>query len=115
MNSAICIMKRTHRISYFMFPLLVSEPWFFFQFFFNYCTRFFFDHPSAFILSSCPLSIMSEIVETKTNALLDDSVSNPLHHIGDLRNLHQSYRLNGQNYLKWSQLVGTYLKGKENF
>ena len=54
---------------------------------------------------------MSEIVETKTTALLDDRVSNP-HHTGDLHNLRQSYRPNDQNYLKLSQMVRTYLKGK---
>jgi len=31
---------------------------------------------------------------------------------GDLQNLHSSYRLNGKNYLKWSQVVQTFLKGK---
>lgn len=32
--------------------------------------------------------------------------------IGDLQNIHATYRLNGKNYLKWSQLVRTFLKGK---
>lgn len=32
--------------------------------------------------------------------------------IGELQNLQTSYLLNGRNYLKWSQLVKTFLKGK---
>ncbi|KAI0498121.1 hypothetical protein KFK09_021362 [Dendrobium nobile] len=32
---------------------------------------------------------------------------------GDLQSIQPSYRLNGRNYLKWSQFVRTYLKGKE--
>ena len=31
---------------------------------------------------------------------------------GDLQNIQSAYRLNGKNYLKWSQFVQTYLKGK---
>ncbi|XP_020677216.1 uncharacterized protein LOC110095849, partial [Dendrobium catenatum] len=31
---------------------------------------------------------------------------------GDLQSMQPSYRLNGKNYLKWSQFVKTYLKGK---
>ena len=31
---------------------------------------------------------------------------------GDLPGLHQSYRLDGRNYLQWAQLVKTFLKGK---
>ncbi|KAL5560244.1 hypothetical protein UlMin_036455 [Ulmus minor] len=31
---------------------------------------------------------------------------------GELKNIHTAYRLNGKNYLKWSQLVHTSLKGK---
>ncbi|XP_073219751.1 uncharacterized protein [Cicer arietinum] len=31
---------------------------------------------------------------------------------GELQNVHSSYRLNGKNYLKWSQLIRTILKGK---
>ena len=33
-------------------------------------------------------------------------------HPGELQNIHSAYRLNGKNYLKWSQLVRTMLKGK---
>nr|KYP68253.1 hypothetical protein KK1_021873 [Cajanus cajan] len=32
---------------------------------------------------------------------------------GELQSLHTAYRLNGKNYLKWSQLVRTILKGKK--
>ena len=31
---------------------------------------------------------------------------------GELQNIHSAYRLTGKNYLKWSQLIGTILKGK---
>lgn len=30
----------------------------------------------------------------------------------DLQNIQATYRLNGKNYLKWSQPVGTFLKGR---
>ena len=32
--------------------------------------------------------------------------------LGELQNIQAAYRLNGKNYLKWSQLVRTVLKGK---
>ena len=32
--------------------------------------------------------------------------------VGDLQNIQLSYRLNGKNYLKRSQFVRTFLKGK---
>ena len=31
---------------------------------------------------------------------------------GELQNLQAAYRLNGKNYLKWFQLIRTFLKGK---
>lgn len=31
---------------------------------------------------------------------------------GELQNVHSAYRLTGKNYLKWSQLIRTILKGK---
>ena len=31
---------------------------------------------------------------------------------GELQNIHSAYRFNGKNYLKWSQLTRTILKGK---
>ena len=34
------------------------------------------------------------------------------HNSGELSNIQTTYRLNGKNYLKWSQLVRTFLKGK---
>ena len=42
----------------------------------------------------------------------DEGATNSHPHTGDLQNIQATYRLNGQNYLKWSQLVRTYLKGK---
>jgi len=31
---------------------------------------------------------------------------------GELQNIQVAYRLNGRNYMKWSQLIRTFLKGK---
>lgn len=31
---------------------------------------------------------------------------------GDLQGMHPAYRLNGRNYLKWSQVVLVYLKAE---
>ena len=31
---------------------------------------------------------------------------------GELQSIHAAYRLDGKNYLKWSQLIRTVLKGK---
>lgn len=31
---------------------------------------------------------------------------------GELQNIQAAYKLNGKNYLKWSQLIQTFLKGK---
>ncbi|XP_073123530.1 uncharacterized protein [Henckelia pumila] len=36
----------------------------------------------------------------------------PVPAVGELQQIHSAYRLNGKNYLKWSQLVRTTLKGK---
>ena len=36
----------------------------------------------------------------------------PIESKGELQNIQSSYRLNGQNYLQWSQVVKTFLKGK---
>ena len=32
--------------------------------------------------------------------------------MGEFQNLQAAYKLNGKNYLKWSQVVRTFLKGK---
>ena len=37
---------------------------------------------------------------------------NSIQKFGELLNIRASNRLNGKNYLKWSQIVRTYLKGK---
>lgn len=49
-------------------------------------------------------------ISSPTNPILPDD---PIIHTssGELQNLHASYRLNGKNHLKWSQLVRTLLKG----
>ena len=36
----------------------------------------------------------------------------PIESKGELQNIQSSYRLNGQNYLQWSQVVKNFLKGK---
>lgn len=48
---------------------------------------------------------MAEVVNTVTET--GDNKSS-----GEFQNIHSAYRLNGKNYLKWSQLVRTILKGK---
>lgn len=50
---------------------------------------------------------MAEIVNSTTET--EDSKSQTS---GELQNIHSAYRLNGKNYLKWSQLIRTILKGK---
>ena len=35
------------------------------------------------------------------------------HIAGELQNIHSAYQLKGKNYLEWSQLIRTILKGKE--
>ena len=52
---------------------------------------------------------MFEIAETNNPLQSDEGVTKPHLPASELQNIH---RLNGQNYLKWSQLVCTYLKGK---
>lgn len=50
-------------------------------------------------------------VENTTKSVQSEKV-NSNQSIGDLQNVRASYRLNGKNYLKWSQFVPTYLKRK---
>ncbi|RVW88127.1 hypothetical protein CK203_042925 [Vitis vinifera] len=53
---------------------------------------------------------MSEIAET-TTIVQSEEIIRP-QHSGELQNIQAAYRLDGKNYLKWSQLVRTVLKGK---
>nr|CAN75638.1 hypothetical protein VITISV_043620 [Vitis vinifera] len=53
---------------------------------------------------------MSEIVETTAIAQSEETIRPQ--HSGELQNIRAAYRLNGKNYLKWSQLVRTVLKWK---
>ena len=53
---------------------------------------------------------MSEVVETTTTAQSEEIVRSQ--QPGELQNIQVAYRLDGKNYLKWSQLVRTVLKGK---
>lgn len=36
------------------------------------------------------------------------------HTTGELQNIQTTYKLNETNYLKWSQFVRTFMKGKKN-
>ena len=53
---------------------------------------------------------MSEIAKT-TATVQSEEIIRP-QHFEQLQNIQVAYRLNGKNYLKWSQLVRTMLKGK---
>ena len=50
------------------------------------------------------------MAETKTTSQSEENTSH--HSNSDLQNIRSTYRLNGKHYLKWSQLVQIYLKGK---
>ncbi|RVW23388.1 Retrovirus-related Pol polyprotein from transposon TNT 1-94 [Vitis vinifera] len=53
---------------------------------------------------------MSEIAETTATAQLEEIIRPQ--HSGELQNIQAAYKLNGKNYLKWSQLIRIVLKGK---
>ena len=53
---------------------------------------------------------MLEVVETTTIAQSEEIVRSQ--QSGGLQNIQAAYRLDGKNYLKWSQLVHSMLKGK---
>lgn len=53
---------------------------------------------------------MSEIAETTATTPSQEIV--PSQQPGESQNIQAAYRLNGKNYLNWSQLVRTLLKGK---
>ncbi|KAG2717326.1 hypothetical protein I3760_03G170300 [Carya illinoinensis] len=53
---------------------------------------------------------MTEIKVSNTMAQSEDTFSHQS--FGDLQNIQAAYRLNEKNYLKWSQFIRTYLKGK---
>ena len=53
---------------------------------------------------------MSDIAKT-TATVQSEEIIRP-QHFEQLQNIQAAYRLNGKNYLKWSQLVRTMLKGK---
>ena len=53
---------------------------------------------------------MSEIAKTTTTTQSKEIVQSQ--QSGELQNIQAAYRLDGKNYLKWSQLVRTVLKGK---
>nr|KYP51534.1 hypothetical protein KK1_026561 [Cajanus cajan] len=45
------------------------------------------------------------------NSVIENG-DNKFQNAGELQNVHSAYRLNGKNYLKWSQLIKTILKAK---
>ena len=53
---------------------------------------------------------MSEVAEMTTTTQSKEIVRSQ--QLGELQNIQAAYRLDGKNYLKWSQLVRTVLKGK---
>ena len=53
---------------------------------------------------------MSEFAETTTTAQSKEIIRSQQSR--ELQNIQAAYRLDGKNYLKWSQLVCTVLKGK---
>ncbi|RVW31460.1 hypothetical protein CK203_086760 [Vitis vinifera] len=53
---------------------------------------------------------MSKVAETTTTTQSEKIVQSQ--QPGELQNIQAAYRLDGRNYLKWSQLVLTVLKGK---
>ena len=54
---------------------------------------------------------MSEVSET-INSVTSSMTANNNASFEELQNIQTAYRLNGKNYLKWSQFIQTYLKGK---
>ena len=54
---------------------------------------------------------MSEVLET-TIATTQSKGMITNHNIGELHSIQAAYKLNEKNYLKWSQLISTFLKGK---
>ena len=53
---------------------------------------------------------MSEVIETTTTVQSEEIVRSQ--QPGELQNIQAAYRLDGKNYLKWSQLIRIVLKGK---
>jgi hypothetical protein len=54
--------------------------------------------------------LTSQITITSNSHPFEESHS--IKKIGELHNIWPSNRLNGKNYLKWSQFIQTYIKGK---
>ena len=58
------------------------------------------------------LSLESNMSETrKTKVVQTEEIIRP-QQPGELQNIQAAYRLDGSNYLKWSQLIRTVLKGR---
>ncbi|KAK3038071.1 hypothetical protein RJ639_031625 [Escallonia herrerae] len=56
------------------------------------------------------MSSMSYTTERAPSAQSEEVTLNQT--VGELQNIQSAYRLNGKNYMKWSQLVLTFLKGQ---
>ncbi|KAK2965727.1 LOW QUALITY PROTEIN: hypothetical protein RJ640_025453, partial [Escallonia rubra] len=56
------------------------------------------------------MSSMSSTTERAPSVQSEEVTLNQT--VGELQNIQYAYRLNGKNYMKWSQLVRTFLKGK---
>ena len=55
---------------------------------------------------------MSKVSEATNTSTVLASEALAIHALSELPNIQVTYRLNGKNYLQWSQLVRTFLKGK---
>ncbi|XP_071928019.1 uncharacterized protein [Coffea arabica] len=56
---------------------------------------------------------MSETKTSEINSNTKSEETSNISQIGDLQSIQAAYKLNGKNYLKWSQFVQTFLKGKD--
>ena len=55
---------------------------------------------------------MSETSEANPIVVMTGNQSGEVLQKGEIQNIQSSYGLNGKNYLQWSQVVKTFLKGK---
>ncbi|KAK8335519.1 hypothetical protein V6Z12_A09G059600 [Gossypium hirsutum] len=55
---------------------------------------------------------MTETVKTSNTREGSEISVNNSNPMSEFQNIQVAYRLNGKNYLKWSQLVRTFLKGR---
>ncbi|EXC02059.1 hypothetical protein L484_024023 [Morus notabilis] len=70
-----------------------------------------FDNPCLGSINCCVLFFIMSTSETTISSNPSEE-SDYVQKTGDLQNIRASNRLNGKNYLIWTQIVRTYLKGK---